>query len=85
MSGRIRSIRWSHAGETVTCTIGEDIKMEYLSPESGHLQVRFDGGPVNRIEDAGACFFVWHEFDELESEWPSVFLVGKHHSPVIDE
>jgi hypothetical protein len=85
----IKSIEWSHDGETVTCAVGERIRMEVggdggPAGAGGHRPgVRFDVGPVTRIEDAGACFFVWHEYDEAESEWPAVFMVGKQHRPEV--
>ena len=85
----IKSIEWSHGGETVTCALGEQIRMEVRADQgsSGGRRrqpgVRFDVGPVTRIEDAGACFFVWHEYDEAESEWPAVFMVGKQHQPKV--
>jgi hypothetical protein len=85
----IKSIEWSHGGETVTCALGEQIRMEVRAepgPGDGGDRrpgVRFDVGPVTRIEDAGACFFVWHEYDDAESEWPAVFMVGKQHRPEV--
>ena len=84
MQGRIRSIKWSHERETITCTIGEEIRMELDRAAPGSPEVRFDSGLVTRIEDAGTCYFVWHDFDESDSEWPAVFMVGKHHWPVVE-
>ena len=90
MTARIQSIVWAEGPETVTCTVGEAILMESseLPPGAGDEArtrlSRRDRGTVTRIEDAGACYFVWHDVDDGEvSEWPPVLLVSKTPPPSV--